>query len=388
MRILGKGKTALSIQKLYKDALIFDDKNIDEFDINSKELTVVSPGIPPTHTLVKNTKNLISEYDLFSDVMPYNIWISGTNGKTTTTKMLQHILKNKNSQYGGNIGIPLATMDKNKKIWILETSSYTLHYTNKAKPNIYVLLPIGQDHITWHGSFNKYEKAKLKPLNNLKEGEIAIIPRIYKDYPTNGYKICYDNANDLANEFDIDIKKIKFKEPFLLDALLALAVSKILFDEVNYQKINTFKQDSHKLEEFKDKLGRIWVNDSKATNIQATILALKKYKNKKIFLILGGDDKGVDLTPLFEEFKKYQINIFGIGTNTNKLNTLAIKYNIKFTKCFDLQTAIVNINKLLKANEQNIALLSPACASFDQFNCYEDRGNKFKKYIYEDKFWI
>ena len=195
------------------------------------------------------------------------------------------ILKNKNSQYGGNIGIPLATMDKNKKIWILETSSYTLHYTNKAKPNIYVLLPIGQDHITWHGSFNKYEKAKLKPLNNLKEGEIAIIPRIYKDYPTNGYKICYDNANDLANEFDIDIEKIKFKEPFLLNALLALAVSKILFDEVNYQKINTFKQDSHKLEEFKDKLGRIWVNDSKATNIQATILALKKYKNKKIFLI-------------------------------------------------------------------------------------------------------
>jgi len=65
---------------------------------------------------------------------------------------------------------------------------------------------------------------------------------------------------------------------------------------------------------------------------------------------------------------------------------LAIKYDIKFTKCFDLQTAIVNINKLLKANEQNIALLSPACASFDQFDCYEDRGNKFKKYIYEDKF--
>jgi len=381
MRILGRGKTAQAIQKLYRKALIFDDDNVEEFDITSDDLTVVSPGIPPSNYLVQNTKNLVSEYDLFSDIMPYSIWISGTNGKTTTTQMLQHLLKFKNSQCGGNIGIPLALMDTTKNIWILETSSFTLHYTQKAKPNIYILLPISQDHISWHGTFSEYEKAKLKPLDTLKDGEIAIIPKAYKDYPTNGYKICYENVEDLSKEFDIDTKKINFKEPFLLDAVLSLAVTRILFDIVDYQKINTFKQDPHKLEEIEDNFGRLWIDDSKATNIDATISALKGYKDKNILLILGGDDKGADLTLLFEELSNYQINIFGIGLNTTKIHTLAEKYNINCSKCFNLEKAVKEINILLKNDNKTIALLSPACSSLDQFNSYKHRGLQFKKYI-------
>ncbi len=173
MRILGKGKTGQAIQEIYKEASLFDDKNIDIYDKTSDEVTVVSPGIPPYNQLVKNTKNLISEYDLLKDTMPFTIWISGTNGKTTTTQMLQHLLSSYNSQCGGNIGVPLATMDRSKDIWILETSSFTLHYTKKAKPNIYVLLPVKEDHLSWHGSFKEYEKAKIKPLQFMSNEDIA-----------------------------------------------------------------------------------------------------------------------------------------------------------------------------------------------------------------------
>lgn len=382
MRILGKGKTALAIKKLYKDATMYDDEDMAKFDVYSEEMTVVSPGIPPHNKLVQNTKNLVSEYDLFSDIMPYSIWISGTNGKTTTTQMLQHLLEDKGSICGGNIGTPLANMDKSANIWILETSSFTLHYTVKAKPNIYILLPISEDHLSWHGNFKEYEKSKLKPLDNLKEGEIAIIPSKYKDYPTNGYKICYENVSDLEEHFDLNSKLIDFKEPFLIDAMLSLAVTRILFDEVNYKKINTFTQDSHKLEEFKDSWNRVWVDDSKATNIDATIQALKGYGNKKIYLILGGDDKGVNLEPLFQELQRYKLEIFCIGTNKMRLNQLANDFKIKSHISHTVENSVKLIHKSLKSTlDDSVALLSPAAASFDQFKSYKHRGEEFKKFV-------
>ncbi len=388
MRILGKGKTAQAIKAVYPEAKMYDDNDKDTYDINSDELTVVSPGIPPYNQLVQNTKNLISEYDLFLTpnhypltTIPYSIWISGTNGKTTTTQMLQHLLYDKGSVCGGNIGTPLANMDNEANIWILETSSFTLHYVKTAKPNLYILLPISDDHLSWHGSFEEYEKSKLKPLDKLQEGEVALIPTKYKDYPTNGYKICYDDVETIAKYFDIDVAKVNFKEPFLMDAVLAMAAQKILFDEVDYKKINNFKQDTHKLEEFKDKQGRVWVDDSKATNIDATIQALKSYKDKKIYLILGGDDKGADIKPLFEELKKYNVEIFAIGSNFEKINNLSTQYNIKCNILMELKSAIIQISEELTLDNFCLALLSPAASSLDQFSSYKQRGEMFKEVV-------
>ena len=379
MRILGKGITAQSIAKIYPNAKMYDDNDLKEYDYNLDELTVVSPGIPPNNQLVKNTKNLISEYDLFSEVMPYSIWISGTNGKTTTTSMMQHLLAKYNSVCGGNIGTPLAKLNTQAPIWILETSSFTLHYTKIAKPNIYVLLPIYEDHITWHGTFKEYEKAKLKPLDSLEEGEIAIIPSKYKEYPTDGYKICYENSEALAKYFGIDTKKIIFKEPFLLDALLAMGVEKILFDTIDYDKINSFKIAKHTLEEFYDNKGRLWVNDSKGTNVDATIQATKRYKNKQFYLILGGDDKGADLSPLFELLKGCKLEIFAIGKNQNKIKNFSNNNNIKCSLCDSLENAIKTIDR--KHNNNSVAILSPAASSLDQFSSYKARGEKFKKIV-------
>ena len=379
IRVLGKGLTAQAIKNKFPNAILYDDKDFEFYDKSSNEKTIVSPGIPPYNEMIKKANNLLSDYDLFDEVMPFSIWISGTNGKTTTTQMCQHILAPYNSVYGGNIGTPLSQLSSEASIWILETSSFTLHYTNIAKPNLYLLLPISEDHITWHGSFKEYEDAKLKPLSLMKEGEIAIIPEKYKDYKTDAYKITYKNSDDLCEKFDIDKCKLKFKEPFLLDALLALASKKIIFDEIDYERINTFTIDEHKVEEFVDNKNRIWVNDSKATNVDATINALVPYKDMNIHIILGGDDKGANLLPLFENIKTLNIKVYAIGSNSERVENYCNTYNIEIENCEILENAVKKINKNLKEN--SIGILSPAAASLDQFTSYAQRGKEFKSLV-------
>ena len=379
IRILGKGKTALALKEKFINSSWYDDSDFDKYDLNSDDLTVVSPGIPPHNNMVTSSKNICSDYDLFFEKMPFSIWITGTNGKTTTTQMTQHLLEKYKSQYGGNIGVPLSDMNLDSKIWVLETSSFTLHYTNTAYPDLFILLPISEDHITWHGNFQEYKDAKLKPLSMMKDGQVAIIPEEFKDVQTSAYKITYKNSIDLAEKMQIDTSKIKFKEPFLLDALLAMATQKILFDKIDYEKINSFKIDKHKVEEFFDVNGNLWIDDSKATNVDATINALVPYKDKKIYLILGGDDKGAKLEPLFEELKKYDVEVFNIGSNTQKLNEHSNNYNIKFTSCFELKKAVLEIKEII--DKKAVGILSPAAASLDQFESYAHRGNEFKNLV-------
>jgi len=180
-------------------------------------------------------------------------------------------------------------------------------------------------------------------------------------------------------QIDIDSSKINFKAAFLEDALLALAVSKTLFDELDYDTINSFKLDKHRQEETSDSLGQLWVNDSKATNLDATIQAVKGYDDKFIRLIIGGNDKGADLSPLFKLLEKKEVQLYTIGANSEKLAKLSNEHNINFTACETLENAV---NTIAKERTQNdVALLSPAAASFDQFNSYKHRGEEFFRFI-------
>ena len=379
IRILGKGITALALKDKFPNATLYDDNDFDKYDLNSNELTVVSPGIPPYNNMVVKSKNIVSDYDLFESIIPFSIWISGTNGKTTTTQMTQHLLEQYNSVCGGNIGIPLSSMNEKSPIWILETSSFTLHYTNKAVPNIYILLPISEDHITWHGSFEEYRTAKLKPLLMMKENDVAIIPYEFKDIKTAAHLITYKNSDDLCEYFNIDKSQIKFKEPFLLDAILAMCTQKIIFDEIDYNLINKFEIDKHKVEEFKDKKNRLWIDDSKATNVDATINALVSYKDNNIHIILGGDDKGANLIPLFENIKNLDIKVYAIGANTNKIMNFCKEFFVNAEECKYLNIAVEKIDKNLVQN--SVAILSPAAASLDQFKSYAHRGEEFKMLV-------
>ncbi|CZE47148.1 UDP-N-acetylmuramoyl-L-alanine--D-glutamate ligase [Campylobacter geochelonis] len=351
-----------------------------EFDAQKSELEIPSPGFPRTHRLAKEAKNLISEYDFFRNTSPTKVWISGTNGKTTTTQMSQFLLKNFGSVMGGNVGTPLAALDKNAKIWILETSSFTIHYTKFAYPKIYALLPVTPDHLSWHGDMSEYVKAKLKPLSMMDSTCTAIVPKIYANTPSRARILSYENDADLAKICGIDIDNVKFKIPFLMDALMALCVQKLLVGEADVALLNEFEIEKNRIEEFHDRFSRLWVNDTKATNLDATIQAVRRYKELKIRLILGGDDKGVDLHELFDSFLGLDLEIYAIGSNTDKLMALANQYGFKATRCEVLETAVNKI-ALNLANSGEVALLSPACASLDQFSSYAQRGDKFKEFV-------
>ncbi|EDZ62320.1 UDP-N-acetylmuramoyl-L-alanyl-D-glutamate synthetase [Sulfurimonas gotlandica GD1] len=391
--LFGYGKTTKAIAKVAKEAIFYDDKCTkpfrdengfmvkpsSEFNAKYSQLEIPSPGIPPSNPLILKANNLISEYDYFTESSPLSIWISGTNGKTTTTQMMQHLLESKGSQAGGNIGTPLAELSLDAKMWILETSSFTMHYTNIATPNIYVLLPLSPDHLSWHGSMQEYVDAKLKPLATMKEGEVAIIPDAYKDVKTDAHIITYKDEKNLAERFGIDASRVNFKGAFLADALLAMAVDKVLFDKIDYKKINSFVLDPHRQEELRDAKNRLWVNDTKATNIDASIAALKRYKDSRIHLILGGDDKGVDLNELFVYLQNLNVSIYNIGSNKEKLSKLAKEYKIDSNLCLNLADAISKIDKNLA--EKEVALLSPAAASLDEFTSYAQRGDQFKEAV-------
>jgi len=387
----GYGKTTRAIAKLLGPCTFFDDKvtkpfideegnslkPIGEFDTRAFTHEIPSPGFPPSHSLIQSASHLISEYDFFAPKMPFSIWISGTNGKTTTTQMVEHLLKDKGAISGGNIGTPLADMSPEAPIWILETSSFSMHYNEIARPNIYALLPVTPDHVSWHGSMEAYFEAKLKPLSMMKEGEAIILPKMFADVPTNGFKILYENEKDLAKYFGFAASKIKFKGAFLMDAMIAMGIDKILYDRVDYDRINAFILDPHRQEEFRDTKNRLWVNDSKATNIDATLAALRTYGEYPIHLVLGGDDKGVELEELFIPLKKYELTIYAIGANAIRLETLCKQYNIPCTLCHTLDVAVEKIKQ--KHNRQSVAMLSPAAASLDQFTSYAQRGNLFKE---------
>ena len=414
--LFGYGLTTKAIaKKLGGGCTFFDDKCTttytdeegntihpsSDFNPQNSTLEVTTPSLPPQHPLIQSAKHLQSEYDYIlssgwghpdlplchanvgrgipTPTKPFTIWISGTNGKTTTTQMLTHILEQKGAVNGGNIGTPLAELDKNAPIWILETSSFTLHHTHIASPNIYLLLPITPDHLDWHKTPQAYAQDKLKPLLTMKEGELALVPKGLNLPQTSAYVVEYDSPQFLCEYFSLDASKLQYKGAFLEDALLSLALSKVLFDETNYALLNTFKRDVHRQEEFYDHLNRLWVNDSKATNIDATIQALHGYSDMPIHLILGGEDKGVDLHPLFKIMQTLSLTLYSIGKNSEKLHSLAKHYHIPYVATFTLEQAVLAMAQNLSKDE--VALLSPAAASFDQFNSYKHRGETFMNLV-------
>lgn len=394
LTLFGYGTTTKAIAKRFAPCNVFDDhvhKPFKDawgnqlfpshmFNPATSLIEIPSPGIAPTHPLITKANHLTSEYDFFAPSMPFSIWISGTNGKTTTTQMLQHLLAKRGSVAGGNIGTPLSELNESANIWLLESSSFTLHYTKQATPSVYVLLPITQDHIDWHGSFEAYEAAKLSPIARMQEFQTVILPAKYRGIKTFASTIFYENVEDIATFIGIDTAKINFSGAFLLDAVLALATQKILFDSLEYDTINAFAIEANRQERFFDAHGRPWINDTKATNADATIALLEALPmNQPIHLILGGDDKGASLDALFTFLKDRHVLLYAIGKNAKKIEQLCKEHNITLTLCETLQNAVNAISK--HHTTSSLAILSPAAASLDQFNSYKERGETFKALV-------
>ncbi|TLD98842.1 Mur ligase family protein [Helicobacter trogontum] len=407
-------------------------------------LAIISPGIQPDSAFLSYFKNIISEYDFIFHIAKgiYSIWVSGTNGKTTTTEMLSCML---NAKSGGNIGIPLATlfmqdymcdtiqtpidikhfqhhkrMSENYKVydvpsmkdcnalWVLETSSFSLHYTYYALPNIYILLPLSQDHISWHGGFEAYIADKLKPLQYMNyatdsKKHYALIPRELMQYEvakniitsTKANVMLYTDSRDLYAYLQCEKKYFDyFKEPFKLDFMVAASgmhFGNVAFDIDNIleYKIGAYRMEEHK------KHGLLFINDSKATNPHAVLSALYTYRHHRIYLILGGDSKGAKMDMLYPFLQENKVKVFSIGRDGAMIASECRANDIWVKECFTLDNAMESIYSVLcndytldsindmdkHCDDSNrpIVMLSPACASLDQYSSYKERGNKFNE---------
>ena len=407
--VYGLGSTGHSVVKYFKKRKI---QNFSVWDDNAKlrrkfgskgasnlknilkevDYIVLSPGISLEKTkykkdLIKFRKKIITDIDLLylSNSKFKSIVVTGSNGKSTTCKIIAHLLKkNKfNVEVGGNIGTPVLNLKIKKNIFfVIEASSFQLSHSRFIHPNYAILLNITNDHVDWHGSIQSYIKSKLKIFYLQEQNNFALV--------NNNFKAIFRRKKYLSRLVSIrfrDYKKIKSKiqNSYLKfsgndeNMHFVYALAKLLKIKNNsfIKSMNSFLGLPHRYEIFLKKKGITFINDSKATSFQATKFALASSKN--IYWIVGGLPKDKDKLDL-KYIKNNIIKSYIIGKNINFFKK-QLKNKVKFSVTKNLKKAIISALrdiKLLKKTNNTI-LLSPSAASFDQFKNFENRGNEFKK---------
>jgi UDP-N-acetylmuramoylalanine--D-glutamate ligase len=416
--VYGMGKTGYSavktLKKLKAKTFCWDDnKKIRDtikffFKLNKfwlKKDTIdyilISPGIDIHKCkikkfLLKNKKKIITDLDLFFEMNKNELIISitGTNGKSTTCKILEKILKTAkyNVKTLGNIGNPILSYKKDNKkyVFILEVSSYQLQYSKVFRSNHAAILNISPDHLERHKSITNYIKVKSKIFLAQSSSDYSYINKSNKHYKfiKSWYKKkqIKSHLNEIKKYESRDIlKKIKnkyFESGGNIENLnFAYKISKNLKinDQIILKAINNFTGLPHRQETVFANKKLLCINDSKATSYDACLQSLLNYN--KIYWIVGGLPKRKDFFNL-KKVKKKIIKAYIIGKKPNFF-IKQLKNKIPFVNSTNLESAISKIYKDLKKskNKKNTILLSPAAASYDQFNNFESRGNYFKKEV-------
>ena len=377
--------------------------NLFQKILDNVDYIIVSPGINIQKTkfkkkLFSNKKKIITDLDIFymQKIPIKSIVITGTNGKSTACKLIQHILKtNKlDAQLGGNIGKPVLDLRIRKKsVVIIEASSFQLAHTKFIKPTFAAILNISIDHLDWHNTIANYKASKFKIFSKQDSRDIALLAdkKLIKLFKKKNYygKLKIVNKDFLKNTTK---KKITndylVSEPNIENLGFAYHISKIFKVKENFfiKAVNNFKGLPHRHEIFLKKNKTIFIDDSKATSFDSTKYALKN--NKNIFWIFGGLPKIGDKFN-FKGISSNIIKSFIIGKKTAYFKNKVVK-KIRYKISFNLKKAIKDVFKelVLTKNIETTVLFSPACASYDQFNNFADRGNQFKKLIknYAKKF--
>ncbi len=370
-------------------------KEIFSKKIDLSDFVVLSPGVSLKEAklkkkLIENRHKIITDLDLFYLFYPEikTIVVTGTNGKSTTCKILYHVLKkNKiNVKLGGNIGKPVLDLDlKNKPLVIIEASSFQLAYSQFVKPHYAMILNITNDHLDWHGSFKNYIDSKFKIFSNQQEDNFAFFKKktFFKKFKKHKYKsitkfVNFKKYKKLKNKIKNDYLNSEANDE---NMSFVHALSKVLKikEKSLIKSLKSFKGLPHRYEIFYKKNNKIFINDSKATSFEASKFALKS--NKNIFWIVGGLPKVGDKFHL-DKIKKNIIKTYIIGSHIkNFKKNLGGKINIK--SCYTLKNAVISIFKDTKniRDKKITILLSPASASYDQFKNFEERGDHFKKLI-------
>lgn len=368
--ILGNGITGRAclkyLEKQYTDITLVE--NIDQHTINPEATYVVSPGIPYHHTLIqklnKQAVKIISDIDLFAEKTTKPIiGVTGTNGKTTVVRKIVAGLEalSLKVKYGGNCEIDALSLLEDgvePDVYVLELSSFQLFYSHTLVCDVGVLTNLALDHQDWHLTFEHYLAAKLKLIKTARK---TCLTDELKQYFDADYLVDHHKVIEIQNR------------EFATSAIEALGypVSDSVQDAIDAVVV------PHRREAFVH-LGVSWVNDSKATNVAATCAMLNELAPcaGNVYLILGGALKGeADFTPLQNKVFEPNMNVLGYGDAVESL-----KAHFKFSyQHFALKEVINWLMLQVKPGDQ--VILSPACASFDQFDGYAQRGRFFKQYV-------
>lgn len=421
-KVLAKRNNTITINDISTDQDIDKIKELESLGINvvlgshpddilTKDFDYVikNPGIKNDHKYVlfaqENNIPVINEVQLAYHLLPKNvkiIGITGSNGKTTTTTLIYEVLKNgpHNVHLTGNVGLPLSGfLDKIKEgdIIVIEIAGHHLANFVDFKTDVSVLTNLLPVHLDFHGSYENYINIKKRIFNFHTKENLAVINcgnadclKITEDinstkmyfsaqnkigdaYLENGY-ICYQ-GHPIINTKDVILKGNHNYENMMCAIIVGIYMG------IDIEKIKNslahFKGVEHRIEFVRKLNNRQFYNDSKSTNNKATQIAVTSFE-QPIMLILGGLDRGQS----FDELKDYMKNvkqIFCYGETKYKIETFAKENDISVTIVDNLEQATKLAYNL--SEEGDIILLSPACASWDQYKCFEDRGDEFKKIV-------
>jgi UDP-N-acetylmuramoylalanine--D-glutamate ligase len=351
------------------------------------DLLVKSPGVPGESVLPAAARArgipVWSEVELGFRLFdnPF-VGVTGTNGKTTTSELLGAMFRaaGKPVAVAGNVGRPLTSFDGalDSDTWIVcELSSFQLEDVHRFRPRIAVLLNLEPDHLDRHGTFEAYRDAKLRVFENQTEADIAIVPRGFGNLPGGADRIEFSSDDPLPAEPLIPGTHNRENAAAAMCAARAAGLA----DEAIAEALRTFRGVEHRLELVAEVDGVRFVNDSKATNTAAAKRGIEAYAGQPLRLILGGSLKGEPFDELAEGLPANVRSIDLIGEATEELAAALGRAGRPFRRSGDLATAVGAAAG--EAEPGDVVLLSPACASYDQFRDFEHRGATFRQLVGE-----
>ncbi len=377
----------------------------------NQDFIVLSPGVPsklpPLELARMRGIPVWSEIELASRFLHGRlIAITGSNGKTTTTALVAHILRTANipTLVGGNIGVPLISLvdsSSDSTVGVVEASSFQLETIGQFRPDVAVLLNLTPDHLDRHTSFEEYIRAKLRIFENQREGDAAILnaddPEVAKRFPARPQVHWFSRQKRVAsgayvrdgqivvrtegNEEAILLRdEVPLRGEHNLENVLAACIAARLAGAgpaAIAEGVKTFPGVEHRIEFVAEINGVKFYNDSKATNVDAALKAIEAFPSPLI-VILGGKDKGSPYTPLVEPLRRQARLVLLIGAASEKIaSELSGAFPIIRAGTMDRAVEIA----FERAQPGDTVLLAPACSSFDQFENFEHRGRVFKELV-------
>jgi UDP-N-acetylmuramoylalanine--D-glutamate ligase len=378
------------------------------------DLVVLSPGVPADLEVLHSVRGrgipVVGDLELASWFLKGEIiGITGSNGKTTTTAMTGHILQASGIpvQVGGNIGTPPASMVRTSRPgqWnVLELSSFQLETISTFRAHIGAALNVTPDHLDRHYTFEKYAAAKARLFENQRPEDFAVLNA--DDPVTQAYSKRIESKSTffsstrkaesgawldgdriiLDHQPLMSAPEVPLRGVHNLENTMAAAIMAQLAGATHEQirsAVMSFPGVEHRLEFVRDLNGVAWYNDSKATNVDATLKALAAFP-EGLWVILGGKDKNSDYRPLAAAMKEKTRGVLLIGAAADKIENhlhATLHGEVSIVKCETLEGAVRHAHA--SARSGDTVLLAPACASFDQFENFEHRGREFKRLVHE-----